>query len=49
LAQRPGTFVVSPEGRLLYAHYHKDSADNPPIDEILSAVLPTYSQTSEGL
>jgi peroxiredoxin len=37
-AQRPGTFVVSREGRVLYAHYHKDSADNPPIDEILGAV-----------
>jgi hypothetical protein len=38
VAQRPGTFVVSPEGRVLYAHYHKDSADNPPISEVLSAV-----------
>jgi peroxiredoxin len=38
VAQRPGTFVVSPEGKVLYAHYHKDSADNPPMDEILEAV-----------
>jgi peroxiredoxin len=38
VAQRPGTFVVSPEGRVLYAHYHQDSADNPPISEVLSAV-----------
>jgi peroxiredoxin len=38
VAQRPGTFVVSPEGRVLYAHYHRDSADNPPISEVLSAV-----------
>ena len=37
-AQRPGTFVVSPEGRVLYAHYHRDSGDNPPIEEILAAV-----------
>ena len=37
-AQRPGTFVVSPEGRVLYAHYNKDSADNPPMDEVLDAV-----------
>jgi peroxiredoxin len=37
-AQKPGTFVVSPEGRVLYAHYHKDSADNPPIEDLLDAV-----------
>lgn len=37
-AQRPGTFVVSPEGRVLYAHYHRDSADNPPVEELLAAV-----------
>ena len=38
VAQRPGTFVVSPEGVVLYAHYHKDSADNPPIGDVLEAV-----------
>jgi peroxiredoxin len=38
VAQRPGTFVVSPEGVVLYAHYHRDSADNPPIDQLLAAV-----------
>lgn len=38
VAQRPGTFVVSPEGRVLYAHYHKDSADNPAISELIEAV-----------
>jgi peroxiredoxin len=38
VAQRPGTFVVSPEGRVLYAHYHKDSADNPPVAEIVAAL-----------
>jgi hypothetical protein len=37
-AQRPGIFVVSPEGRVLYAHYHRDSADNPPMSELLAAV-----------
>jgi len=37
-AQRPGTFVVSSEGRVKYAHYNKDSADNPGIDEILSVL-----------
>jgi peroxiredoxin len=38
VAQRPGTFVVSPEGRVVYAHYHKDSSDNPPISELIEAV-----------
>jgi len=38
VTQRPGTFVVSPEGRVVYAHYHKDSADNPPVSELLAAV-----------
>jgi peroxiredoxin len=38
VAQRPGTFVVSPEGKVLYAHYNRDSADNPPIDELVAAV-----------
>ena len=37
-AQKPGTFVVSPEGRVVYAHYHKDSADNPPVGDLLAAV-----------
>jgi hypothetical protein len=38
VAQRPGTFVVSPEGTVLYAHYNKDSADHPPIEGVLDAV-----------
>ena len=38
VAQRPGTFVVSREGRVLYAHYHKDSADNPRVEDLLAAV-----------
>jgi peroxiredoxin len=38
VAQRPGTFVVSPEGVVLYAHYNKDSSDNPPLDDLLKAV-----------
>lgn len=41
VSQRPGTFVVSPEGRVVYAHYHKDSADNPPVSELLAAVRGT--------
>jgi peroxiredoxin len=38
VAQRPGTFVVSPEGVVLYAHHHKDSADNPPIGDLFAAL-----------
>jgi peroxiredoxin len=38
VAQRPGTFAVSPEGVVLYAHYHKDSADNPRISDLLKVV-----------
>jgi peroxiredoxin len=38
VAQRPGTFVVSPQGKVLYAHYNRDSADHPSLDEILAAV-----------
>jgi hypothetical protein len=38
VAQRPGTFVVSPEGRVLFAHYNDDSTDHPPLDELLAAV-----------
>jgi peroxiredoxin len=38
VTQRPGTFVVSPEGRVLYAHYHRDSADNPPVGALLEVV-----------
>jgi hypothetical protein len=38
VAQRPGTFVVSPEGVVLFAHYNRDSADNPPIDDLIETV-----------
>jgi peroxiredoxin len=38
VAQRPGIFVVSPQGEILYAHYHRDSADNPPIEDVIDVV-----------
>jgi peroxiredoxin len=38
VAQRPGTFVVSPEGVVVYAHYHRDSSDNPPMEDVIGAV-----------
>ena len=36
--QMPGTFVVGRDGRVLYAHYNRDQADNPPTEEVLEAV-----------
>jgi peroxiredoxin len=45
VAQRPATFVVSPEGTVLYAHYNKDSADHPSIDEMLDTVR-SYAPTA---
>jgi peroxiredoxin len=38
VAQRPGTFVVATDGSVAYAHYHKDSADNPDTEDILEVV-----------
>ena len=38
VAQRPGTFVVAPDGTVAFAHYNKDSADNPDTDELLRVV-----------
>jgi peroxiredoxin len=37
-AQKPGTFVVDRDGRVAFAHYSKDSADNPDTDEIVAVV-----------
>jgi peroxiredoxin len=45
VAQRPGTFVVSPEGKVLYAHYNRDSADHPPIEAVVDAVR-SYAPTA---
>jgi peroxiredoxin len=36
--QMPGTFVVGTDGRLVYAHYNADQADNPPTEDVLEAV-----------
>jgi peroxiredoxin len=38
VAQRPGTFVVDNDGRVAFAHYNKDSADNPDTAELLRVV-----------
>ncbi len=38
VSQRPGTFVVAPDGRVALAHYNEDSADNPSNDAVIAAV-----------
>lgn len=38
VTQRPGTFVVGRDGRVVMAHYNRDSSDNPPIEEVVAAV-----------
>jgi peroxiredoxin len=38
VAQRPGTFVVAPDGTVAFAHYNKDSADNPDTAELMRVV-----------
>ena len=35
---RPGTFVVGRDGRVAYAHYNRDSADNAPGEDVLAAL-----------
>ena len=34
----PATFVVGTDGRVLFAHYHRDQSDNPPMEPVLDAV-----------
>ena len=38
VAQRPGTFVISTDGTVAFAHYNKDSSNNPDTDELLGVV-----------
>ncbi len=38
VAQRPGTFVVDMNGGTAFAHYNKDSTDNPTVEAVLEAV-----------
>lgn len=44
-AQRPGTFVVATDGKVAFAHYSKDSSDNPDTDELLRVVKGLSAQT----
>jgi peroxiredoxin len=36
--QRPGTFVVDADGKVVFAHYNRDSSDNPGNEAVLAAV-----------
>jgi peroxiredoxin len=38
VAQRPGTFVLARSGTVAFAHYNKDSSDNPDTAELLRVV-----------
>lgn len=38
MAQLPGTFVVDPGGRVRFAHYNRNSADNADVGDVLDAV-----------
>jgi peroxiredoxin len=38
VAQRPGTFVVDQNGKLVFAHYNEDSTDNADVADVLEAV-----------
>jgi peroxiredoxin len=38
VAQRPGTFVIASDGTVAFAHYNKDSSDNPSTEELLRVV-----------
>lgn len=38
VSQRPGTFVIAPDGTVAFAHYNRNSADNPSNDEVIAAV-----------
>lgn len=38
VAQRPGTFVVDPSGITAFAHYNRDSTDNPSVAAVMDAV-----------
>lgn len=39
VAQMPGTFVIDPDGSVLYAHYNSDPSDNANLDEVKSALI----------
>jgi peroxiredoxin len=45
VAQRPGTFVMAPDGTVALAHYNRNSADNPSNAELIDAVRAAAAAT----
>ena len=37
-AQLPGVFIVDTRGRMRFAHYAKDAADHPPVEQIFDSL-----------
>lgn len=48
VAQRPGTFVVGTDGLIVFAHYNRDSSDNPTTDAVVAAIREATGATSDG-
>jgi len=47
--QMSGTFIISPQGRVVLPYYYDNIADHPPLDLLLSGVLSTrWSQPFDG-
>jgi peroxiredoxin len=44
--QRPGTFVVAPDGTVAFAHYNADSGDHPSLDAMLDAIRGAAAKTA---
>jgi peroxiredoxin len=38
VTQLPGTFVVGADGRVAFAHYNRDAADNPENEAVIAAL-----------
>lgn len=48
VAQRPGTFVVGTDGLIVFAHYNRDSSDNPTTDAVVAAIREATGASSDG-
>jgi len=45
VSQRPGTFVIARDGTVAFAHYNRNSADNPSNEEVIAAVRAAAAAT----
>ncbi len=48
VAQRPGTFVVGTDGLVVFAHYNRDSSDNPTIQAVVAAIREATGASTNG-